>query len=286
MRLLPRSLFSRLVLVLLTGLVIAQLLSLAIHLHERGELLSQASGMQAAQRVADIVKLLDSLAPTERRRIVQVLSAPPVIISLDQGPLAGREQDANASARAVLFGAMLRRFLGDGWPVVTTVAEAEAVPLKPATKRGFKGPDMHGGWMPPGAAMHFASQPGFSFIAQVRLHDGTLVTFDSRQPAQTEGWPYRLLISLVVLLVAVVAVSLIAVRWATRPLNVLAGRGTPPTAELERLSVARVSIGGGPMRAALTLTLRIAQELRERGTYTSFTENALPLRDFNRMFER
>ena len=70
------------------------------------------------------------------------------------------------------------------------------------------------------------------------------------------------------------------------PLNVLAGRGTPPTAELERLGVARVSIGGGPMRAALTLTLRIAQELRERGTYTSFTENALPLRDFNRLFER
>jgi len=266
MRLLPRSLFSRLVLVLLTGLVIAQLLSLAVHLHERGELLSQASGMQAAQRVADIVKLLDSLAPTERRRIVQVLSAPPVMISLDQGPLAGREQDADASARAALFGAMLRRFLGDGWPVVATVAEAEAVPLKPATKRGFKGPDMHGGWMPPGAAMHFASQPGFSFIAQVRLHDGTLVTFDSRQPAQTEGWPYRLLISLVVLLVAVVAVSLIAVRWATRPLNALAdaadelGRDIhrPPLPEKGPEEVRRAA------RAFNTMQARLAGYIRDR----------------------
>lgn len=76
------------------------------------------------------------------------------------------------------------------------------------------------------------------------------------------------------------------VRAIKGPLNVLAGRGTPPTAELERLGVARVSIGGGPMRAALTLTQRIAQELRDRGTYTSFTENALPLRDFNRLFDR
>jgi 2-methylisocitrate lyase-like PEP mutase family enzyme len=76
------------------------------------------------------------------------------------------------------------------------------------------------------------------------------------------------------------------VRAIKGPLNVLAGRGTPPTAELERLGVARVSIGGGPMRAALTLTHRVAQELRERGTYTSFTENALPLRDFNRLFDR
>jgi len=76
------------------------------------------------------------------------------------------------------------------------------------------------------------------------------------------------------------------VRAIKGPMNVLAGRGTPPTGELERLGVARVSIGGGPMRAALTLTLRIAQELAERGTYTSFTEDALPLRDFNRLFER
>ena len=76
------------------------------------------------------------------------------------------------------------------------------------------------------------------------------------------------------------------VRAIKGPMNVLAGRGTSPTGELERLGVARVSIGGGPMRAALTLTLRIAQELAERGTYTSFTENALPLRDFNRLFER
>lgn len=266
MRFLPRSLFSRLVLVLLTGLVIAQLLSLAVHLHERGELLSQASGMQAAQRVADIVRLLDSLAPAERRRIVQVLSTPPVMISLDQGPLAGRKQDADASARAALFGAMLRRFLGDGWPVVATVAEAEAVPLKPATKRGFIGPDMHGSWMPPGAAMHFASQPGFSFIAQVRLHDGALVTFDSRLPAQTEGWPYRLLFSLTVLLVAVIAVSLVAVRWVTRPLKALAdaadelGRNIhrPPMEERGPLEVARAA------RAFNTMQGRLAGYIRDR----------------------
>ncbi len=76
------------------------------------------------------------------------------------------------------------------------------------------------------------------------------------------------------------------VRAIHGPLNVLAVGGTPPTAELERLGVARVSVGGGPMRAALTLTLRIARELAERGTYGSFTENTLPLREFHRMFDR
>jgi len=76
------------------------------------------------------------------------------------------------------------------------------------------------------------------------------------------------------------------VRAITGPLNVLAGRDTPRIAELERLGVARVSVGSGPMRATLALTQRIAQELRERGTYAGFTEGTPPLRDFNRLFDR
>src|SRR5439155_380395 len=43
------------------------------------------------------------------------------------------------------------------------------------------------------------------------------------------------------------------------PLNVLAFAGVPPAKELERLGVARVSVGAGPMRATLALTRRIAE---------------------------
>jgi len=220
MRLLPRSLFSRLMLVLLTVLVIAQLTSLAIHMHERGEVLQQASGMQSAQRIADIVKLLDSLEPAERRRIVPVLSSPALAVTLDRGAATAREEEPGAGARSALFAAMLRRFLGDGRPVAVSVSGA--APLEPGPGRGFKGPGMHGGWAPPMAAAHYLSQPGFAFVAQVPLRDGTLATFDSRLPAQTADWPYRLLLSLAVLLAAVIAVSLLAVRWVTRPLKTLA----------------------------------------------------------------
>jgi signal transduction histidine kinase len=119
-----------------------------------------------------------------------------------------------------LFAAMLRRFLGDGRPVEVSVTGS--VPLAPVPGRGFGGPGMHGGWMPPMAAGRVFAQPGFAFLAQVPLRDGTLATFDSRLPAQTADWPYRLLLSLGVLLAAVIAVSLLAVRWVTRPLKTLA----------------------------------------------------------------
>ncbi|MEQ1773510.1 MAG: hypothetical protein ABL891_06970 [Burkholderiales bacterium] len=70
MRLIPRSLFSRLVLVMLAGLVVAQFLGFGLHMHERGELLAQATGMQSAQRIADIVRLLDPMSAGERRKII------------------------------------------------------------------------------------------------------------------------------------------------------------------------------------------------------------------------
>lgn len=266
MRLAPRSLFSRLVLVLLGGLLIAQIVSFAIHMHERGEALSQASGMQAAQRIADIVQLLEPLSPAERRRIVQVFSAPPLAISLDRRPLEREELGAEDSARAALFGAMLHRFLGDGRPAAVAVTEEQAIRAAAPMKPGFRGPAAHAPWMVPGAAMHMGTQPGFSFVAQVRLNDGSLVTFDSRQPAQIAGWPYRLLLSLAVLLAAVIAVSLVAVRWATRPLNALAdaadelGRNIDraPMPEKGPLEVARAA------RAFNTMQARLVRYIRER----------------------
>ncbi|MBZ5611140.1 MAG: isocitrate lyase/phosphoenolpyruvate mutase family protein [Acidobacteriia bacterium] len=73
-------------------------------------------------------------------------------------------------------------------------------------------------------------------------------------------------------------------RAVNGPLNILAVAGTPPVAELQRLGVARVSVGSGPMRATMGLTQRIARELLESGTYSSFTDGALIYTDANRLF--
>jgi 2-methylisocitrate lyase-like PEP mutase family enzyme len=68
------------------------------------------------------------------------------------------------------------------------------------------------------------------------------------------------------------------------PLNILATVGTPPVADLEKLGVARVSVGSGPMRATLGLTARIARQLREEGSFSLMTEGAMTYADANRLF--
>lgn len=70
------------------------------------------------------------------------------------------------------------------------------------------------------------------------------------------------------------------------PLNILATAGTPPVAELEKIGVARVSVGSGPMRATMGLAARIARQLREEGTYSLFTDGATTYAEANRLFEK
>ncbi|MFY9528740.1 MAG: isocitrate lyase/phosphoenolpyruvate mutase family protein [Candidatus Acidiferrales bacterium] len=76
------------------------------------------------------------------------------------------------------------------------------------------------------------------------------------------------------------------VRGVHGPLNILATAGTPPIAELEKIGVARVSLGSGPMRATMALVARIACQLREEGTYSLFTDGAITYTEANRLFEK
>jgi 2-methylisocitrate lyase-like PEP mutase family enzyme len=75
-------------------------------------------------------------------------------------------------------------------------------------------------------------------------------------------------------------------RGLAGPLNILATVGTPPVEELQRLGVARVSVGSGPMRATLGFLGRMARQLHDEGAFTLMTEGTIPYADVNRLFDR
>jgi len=66
------------------------------------------------------------------------------------------------------------------------------------------------------------------------------------------------------------------------PINILAGPGSPSVPELERLGVARVSLGSALIRAALGRVRRMAEELKATGTYDTLA-GAPAHADLNRM---
>lgn len=75
------------------------------------------------------------------------------------------------------------------------------------------------------------------------------------------------------------------VRELKHPINVLAGPGSPSVPELQKLGVARVSLGSSVMRATLGVVGRIAQELREAGTYRTL-QDAPSHTELNRLMAR
>ena len=69
------------------------------------------------------------------------------------------------------------------------------------------------------------------------------------------------------------------------PVNILATKGAPSIRELKELGVKRISMGSGPMRAAMGLLRRIAEEAQTTGTYKAMLEGAVPYSEMNGMFE-
>ncbi len=67
------------------------------------------------------------------------------------------------------------------------------------------------------------------------------------------------------------------------PMNILASPATPTIGELARIGVARVSFGGGLMRATLGHLRNVAHELLEQGSYSGLS-TALASAEFGKLF--
>jgi 2-methylisocitrate lyase-like PEP mutase family enzyme len=76
------------------------------------------------------------------------------------------------------------------------------------------------------------------------------------------------------------------VRAIDAPLNILLQPGGPSVAELEKLGVARASIGSGTMRAALGTVRRMAKALSEYREHSEFLKDAVPYDEVNRLLGR
>ena len=67
------------------------------------------------------------------------------------------------------------------------------------------------------------------------------------------------------------------------PLNILASAGCPSLKELEKMGVARVSVGSGLMRSTMGLIRRVGKELMDAGTYSALFDGAVPYAELNRL---
>jgi len=242
MHLLPSSLFGRLVLVLLIGLLLAQLLSTIILFKDRYLQLSKTQEKCLAQRMAQIVQVLESFAPSERDKIVAVLNTRRLRIFLSKATLPPAECIQTNLSFFVPFLTRMHQHLENNRALCITKLNVSPT-YSFMVNIGLQTP-LH----PP-------------FVAEVQLQDGSWVGFEHVHISQEDiATPWRLLITLAVLLITVLSLSLLAVRWLTRPLAILAdaaehlGRDIhhPPLHENGPTEVQRAAHAFNTMQARLT----------------------------------
>lgn len=193
-RLLPQSLFGRLVLVLVVGLTLALVGSAAINLRERHHILEHADIERIAQRLTTTARLADGLAPADRAGLARALSRGHSQVSFR--PVPPPPGTALPQPLAELRAA-LTQDLGPAYPVRMG---ARALPVA--------GRD----------------RPAHLFTVAVRMHDGFWLTISDRHPPPyfVDRQPYALIAKLGVVLAVALLLSFFAVTWITRPLGMLA----------------------------------------------------------------
>jgi len=200
-RTLASSLYARMALILLAGLLVAQGVSIWLQWGERAAVVTQARGLHMMDRIAEAVRLLEANAPAQRQTALAALQYDGLRVALIT------EQQAQAGTPRETLQATLSERLGS--PREIRVLGGSGM---------GKGPGM-------GAGMGAGQQHGnLRRTFDVRLADGQWirVTTATESDAPAPALSNILIIQLLVSLALVGAVVMIAVRQATRPLQQLA----------------------------------------------------------------
>ncbi len=242
MRLIPQSLFARLSLILVAGLLAAQAASLLIHGDERQALIEQFDFERELSGIAAAVARLDATAPAERAAVERALRAAGLELRLlDIPPPSG------------------------GWA---------PPPLRQALNAGLGSDRLWQLSRPPGAmrgggGMGAMGSMHGPLTLDVALAGGGGARFAlAPQPLHRPPPSHTLLTSLGLSLAMVILVSLLAVSWATRPLRRLAEAANglagdldqPPLAETGPAEARAAAVAFNRMQA--TLARLIAERTR------------------------
>lgn len=220
-RFLPCSLFGQTVLILLLGLAVSQFVGAWIHAGDREQAVRAVGGLAAAQRIANLTRLVEE-APTDwRARIVGALSDPTFTVSLSRQAPAfqdGAHQDPVSRAIAAFVAQQLPE--GATRSLHVAVSETSQPSFSYRMPMGTMMDKMMGATM--GSMMGRAADTGRGLQVAVQLTDGDWLSFATTVPDTGPAMSWRFFLSMAIMGVIVLAVSAWAVRRVTAPLGLLA----------------------------------------------------------------
>lgn len=204
-RLLPDTIATRTLLVLVVGLTVSHLASVALFSSDRTTALMMTGGEHTAERITTITGIVENAPEAERQRIVKIAD--------ESGLRVFRSAEAAiADAR------------NGGWQT-NALRRAFVMHLRNLGRQEFR-LRLSGG-NPEGSDGGTDVEPAAAggdgeLLVSVRLTDGSWLNFAAPLTSSAPLWSFRSLLSMAVMLVAVVLLSALVVRKMTEPMATLA----------------------------------------------------------------
>jgi signal transduction histidine kinase len=238
----PRTLFGQLLLAVFAGLLVAQSVGAWLMLDDRGRFEDQLRGEFAAQRLANIVAILDRTAPADRARIVLALGEPPNFMTLGE---PWRRSDPDNDDK--IFSGIFQQALGHPAPLQMLPIEFRSPPVLPHRE----------------LLEHGRPRDMPFLVIQTRLADGTVLTLRHSPMPAMRNWPGRTMALLWVLALSVAILAGWGLKRLTRPLAALADAATSlaenldqaPLTESGPREIARAAIAFNAMQRDLRTLL-------------------------------
>ncbi len=207
-RFLPRTLISQMIMILLAGLVVSHLVAGWIHSSDRARVVRAVGGYAAAQRIANLVRLIDEAPDDWRPRIIAAMTDPRLRITVtNEAPvIPPDESDA--------IDPPVRDYLGDLLPPALEqrlrVIITRSVP-RPAVQPRHHA-ERQAAMMPP----HWRRM-----IVTVRLTDDRWLTLTMGVPEPAPAVTWTFVAAMGAMAIIVILTSILAVRRVTAPLGIV-----------------------------------------------------------------
>jgi signal transduction histidine kinase len=200
MRFIPRSLAARLFLILLFGLLLAQMIAGYMIFKDRGEAMRTSREDSLSQRIVMTVKTFDVVSVSEYPALLETFNQPGFSISLTEQPIYKQQQKDNFFLHHIRR--VLNRHLGKDRPLHLTPPFDWDEHHKEDHKHSFRRFKM-------------------PLMLSTTIKDGRWININTTLNHR-ESWGSNLLASILLVMAAIALVAFIAVRGVIRPLTTLA----------------------------------------------------------------
>jgi signal transduction histidine kinase len=222
-RFLPKSLFGQMLVIMLLGLIVSYAIGAWIYSTDREAALREVGGLAAANRIANLARLVEEAPADWRERIVATLSDRTFQVTLsDQKPNFTEQGDSGPVAQAI------SDYLSDRLDLDASrrpiVVASESASLSPGSgpfldhpPMMMRGPRrMMGGWRMHGWAELVALD------VAIPLSTGQWLSFNTALPEHVPSFSYQLIASMLVMTIVLIVVAVWAAKRVTAPLRTLA----------------------------------------------------------------